>query len=303
MSDLARSRAAGDGVLSGAAWWSLRAVAMQMVRAHPPLFWTACALLLATLPTLLLMLVDPRQLLGVSVWIKPWKFQLSIGTYLLTLAWAQLWLPPRQRQSWAARYVAWVAIVSAIFEVAYISWQAAWGKASHFNIATPLDATMYALMGVGAVLLTSTALVLGVMVLRSRPAGLSAPMHIAVGCGLVMTFVLGTAFGAFMSSQTGHGVGGSGSDAGGMLLTGWSRSGGDLRVAHFFGVHAVHAMLIFGWLVDRFPRLGAPAGDAVAVSARTSVLAVWLFGAGYGLVSVWTFFQAIGGRPFFLVVD
>lgn len=302
MSGLERGGVAGGGVPTVGALWSLRPMATRMVRVHPPLFWTACALLLATVPTLLLMLLDPRQLLGVSVWVKPWKFQLSTGTYLLTLAWVLIWLSPRQRHSWAARYVAWVAIASAIFEVAYISWQAAWGKASHFNVATPLDATMYALMGVGAVLLTSTALVLGVMVLRSRPAGLSTALHVAMGWGLLMTFVLGTTFGAYMSSQTGHSVGGNGLDSGGMLLTGWSRSGGDLRVAHFFGVHAVHAMLIFGWLVDRFSRSAAPRETEVAVRSRTPVLWVWALGVGYALVSVWTFVQAMGGRPF-LVVD
>ena len=38
-------------------------------------------------PTVLALVVDGRTLNGISVWIKPLKFQLSVGLYLLTLAW------------------------------------------------------------------------------------------------------------------------------------------------------------------------------------------------------------------------
>jgi hypothetical protein len=31
--------------------------------------------------------LDDRQLLGVSVWLKPWKFAVSITIYWLTVAW------------------------------------------------------------------------------------------------------------------------------------------------------------------------------------------------------------------------
>ena len=276
----------------------LRRLPAVLRQASAALVWTAWVLLLLSVPTLLLVALDPRQLLGISVWIKPWKFQVSTGTYLLTLAWGMFWLTPRQRQSWGGRYVTWVAIAGATFEVAYISWQAAWGRASHFNVATPLDATMYVLMGVAAVLLTSTALVLGVMLLRHRPADLSRRMQQAVGWGLVMTFVLGTAFGAYLSSHTGHAVGGSGSDAGGLLLAGWSRSGGDLRVAHFFGIHAVHAMLLFAWVADRMSRGGVATVDRGIGTAHASAVPVWVFAAIYSVFCVWTLVQAIVGRPF-----
>lgn len=277
---------------------TLNAFGLRLLQAQAPLVRAALVLLAAMIPTLLLMLLDPRQLSGVGVWVKPWKFQLSTGTYLLTLAWIMLWLAPRQRQLWAGRYVAWVAIASAGFEVAYISWQAAWGRASHFNVATTHDAVMYSLMGLGAVLLTSTALVLGVMVLRGRSSAMSRVMQQAVGWGLVMTCVLGTGFGVYLSAQTGHAVAGSSSDAGGMVLTGWSRSGGDLRVAHFFGIHAVHVMVLFGWLLDRWSRHGVARGAVNTDRARGAVIAVWLFGAAYGGFSCWTLIQAIGGRPF-----
>ncbi len=264
--------------------------------AAPPLAWAGLFLLFASVPTLLLILLDPRQLHGASVWIKPWKFQLSTGVYLWTLAWVLAGLPAARRSGWLVRSLVWVAIASAVFEVAYITWQAAWGRASHFNVATPFDATMYTLMGVGAVLLSSTSLVLGVLVLRSRRFALTDDLRQAIGWGLVLTFFLGTGFGAYLSAQPGHWVAALPSDADGMLLTGWSRSGGDLRVAHFFGIHAVHFLVPWVWLARRvrqWPALGlAPDG---AVVSRGFVFASVVV---YSLLAVWTFVQALHGRPF-----
>jgi len=264
--------------------------------AAPPLAWTGLILLLASVPTLLMVLLDPRLLHGASVWIKPLKFQLSTGIFLWTLAWVLGWLPAVQRNGWLARSFMGIAIGSAVFEVAYITWQAAWGRASHFNVATPFDATMYSLMGVGAVLLTGTSLVLGVMVLRSRRFALTEDLRQAIGWGLVLTFILGTGFGAYLSAQPGHWVAALPSDAHGMLLTGWSRSGGDLRVAHFFGIHAVHILVPWVWLVGRARQwlvLGpAPGGAAVSRGF------VFASAGAYSLFALWTFAQALQGRPF-----
>lgn len=271
-------------------------LAQRLFAASPALVWAALALLLFSVPTLVLSWYDERTLLGVSVWLKPWKFQVATGTYLLTLAWVMLWLTPGQRSSRAGRYVTWVAIASAWFEVGYISWQAAWGRASHFNVATPYDATMYALMGVGAVLLTSTALVLGFEVLRGRSFGLSEGLRQATGWGLVLTFALGTGFGGYLSSQTGHWVAGTASDAHGMWLTTWSRSGGDLRVAHFFGIHAVHFLVAWIWLLERAWSwlAGSPPRSVSGIPPSL----VWASGMAYSVFTLWTFWQAVGGRAF-----
>lgn len=154
---------------------------------------------------------------------------------------------------------------------------------------------MYTLMGIGAVVLTSTALVQGLMVLRQPGFALPALLRQGIGWGLVLTFVLGTGFGAYLGAQTGgHWVGGSRSDAGGLPVFNWSRDGGDLRVAHFFGIHAVHFIALFAWLLQRWSRRP---GRLAAAGATTPVL--WLFCAVYGVFSTWTFVQAMRGQPFF----
>jgi hypothetical protein len=260
----------------------------RMQKASAPLFWVGLALLLMALATLALTGIDARQFQGVSVWLKPFKFQLSTGVYLLTLVLLMSWLPAQAQQSRTARYVVWSAVIAALFEVAYITWQGGQGLASHFNTQTPFLATMYTLMGVGAVALASASLVLGVLIARTGAYSLPPALKLAAVLGLVLTFVIGTGFGGYLSAQrTGHWVGGLLSDSGGLPLVKWSRSGGDLRVAHFFGIHAMHFIPAF-----------ALALGVARVPQASAVRAVWIFAFVFTAFCVWTFVQARNGMPF-----
>ena len=260
----------------------------RMRDAAPPLFWVGIALLATSCLTLSLMLVDARLYQGVSVWFKPWKFQVSVGVYLLTLALFMTWLPAAALRTRSARYVVWVAVASGLFEIAYITWQAAFGLGSHFNLTTPLSTVMYSLMGAGAVLLTSASLVLGILIARCADYRLPGVLKLSIVLGLLITFVLGTFFGAYLSSQpTGNLVGGQLSQAGGLFLFNWSRISGDYRVAHFFGIHAMHFIPLVGLMIAVL-RTPPPLG-------RT---AVWGFSALFSAFCIWTFVQARMGQPF-----
>lgn len=267
---------------------ALKSMAQSMRLTSPALFWGAVALLLMSCFTLLLTQVDARLFQGVSVWLKPWKFQFSTGVYLLSLLVFMLWLPKPALQTRSARYVVGVGLLSGLFEVAYITWQGAQGKASHFNTVTTFDSVMYTLMGVGAVLLTSASLVLGILIARTQAYALPAALKLSIVLGLLATFVLGTGFGGYLSGQqTGHWVGAAPTDAGGLPLVAWSRSGGDLRVAHFFGIHAMHFIPMVGWMLHRLQVSPTPARGAV-----------WGFSALFCAACFGTFFQALRGQPF-----
>lgn len=267
----------------------VRLIALQ--RASPPLFWVGSALLILSCFTLLLTQFDARLFQGVSVWLKPWKFQFSTGVYLLSLALFMMWLPRETLKTRSAKYVVWVAVFSGLFEVAYITLQGTQGKASHFNTVTRFDSIMYTLMGVGAVLLVSASGVLGILIARSKTYALPAALKLSIVLGLLATLVLGLIFGGYMSSQrAGHWVGKTAAlatDAGGLPLVAWSRSGGDLRVAHFFGIHAMHFIPLFGFALHR---LCTP--QAIARPA------VWGFAIVFCALCFWTFFQARSGLPF-----
>jgi hypothetical protein len=75
----------------------------------------------------------------------------------------------------------------------------------------------------------------------------------------------------------------------GLPVTGWSTTGGDLRVPHFIGLHGLQALPLFGYLLTLF----APAW------LRTSyrVALVWTAGLSYLCLIGLLTWQALGGQP------
>lgn len=241
------------------------------------------------LPSLCALYLDERLLNDISVWIKPLKFQASLIMLLMTLL---LMLPLIDRPAREGNGV-WLACLTtatmATAEILYITLQAARGRASHFNDSTPFESAAYSVMGFGAVLLVLASLVIGLYILI-RPDRTMAPgLRLGSGVGLVlgslMTLVTALALGSGEIGGPGHWVGGVRSDLGGLPLLGWSRSGGDLRVPHFFATHTMQALPLLGLLLD----LAAPyyARLGVAVGAVLSILVVAA-----------TFVQAVKGQPF-----
>ena len=250
-----------------------------------PVWWGTALVFLALLACFALAsLVDERAFNGVSVWSKPFKFSLSLAVYFATLAWFAPLLPTGYFEARKGRLLAWIAVACAVFEMVYIVVQASRGQASHFNLTTPFYITMYSLMGAGALSLVAVCLWTGVVILRSR--SVAQPYVLAVGLGLILTFVLGGGFGSYLSAQTGHWVGGTHSDANGVWLMHWSRDGGDLRVAHFFGMHAMQVLPFVGALVTRW------------MSRRNGVALVIAATLVYAVATTFTFVQAIDGVPF-----
>jgi hypothetical protein len=261
----------------------------QIARAQPQLFWAGMFFLVLMILCSLGLVLDDRTFNGINVWIKPLKFQASVVVFLLTLAACFLALPAGADRTRAGRYVVWVAIISAVLEIAYITLQASRGQASHWNLSSPMMAVLYSLMGVFALLLSSSALVQGLMIARNRATPLmpvSPALRLGLALGLILSFILGASFGGIMASGSGHWVGGTLSDASGLPVFKWSRDGGDLRVAHFFGLHAMQFIPAFAWL----------AGALLA--ARAAKLSVWLFAGALSAFTTFTFLQAMQGRPF-----
>lgn len=241
------------------------------------------------LPSLVALSLDDRLINGISVWSKPLKFQASLAMMLLTLILLLPLIEARTRAGLGVFLASLMAAITANGEVFYITLQAARGRASHFNDSTPFEAMAYSVMGAGAALLVLSSLVIGVYILlRARP---DAPtgLRLGGGWGLVLgsitTLITAFALGSGQIDGPGHWVGGIKTDVGGLPLFGWSRTGGDLRVPHFFATHIMQALPILGLGLDRFtPRLARP---GIALGAVISIAVV-----------VGTFVQAVQGRPF-----
>ncbi|MBL9103126.1 MAG: protein kinase [Myxococcales bacterium] len=222
-------------------------------------------------------LVDDRVLGGVGVWLKPGKFGLAIGLYLLTMAFVLPWIPrPRVRG-----LVRWMATLSMLVELACIYCQAARGVASHFNVDDPLDALVYGLMGVGIAVNVAANTITTVALLRA-PLALDAPLVLGIRLGLLL-LLLGTLEGGAMLAFKAHTVGAP--DGGpGLPVVGWSRIAGDLRVAHFLGMHGLQILPLLGLAMRRSPRGSAVVAAAALALALATLASLALALAGRPLV-------------------
>ena len=254
----------------------------ELVARQRALAWFGLLCLTASLVTASLQIIDPRLFNTAPVWAKPTKFFLSIGVFALTAAWYYGYVVPEWRDRALLKISAWVLIATGSFETLYIAFRAARAEASHYNGDSLAGAVLYALMGLGAVLLVGTVLPLAWSIWRRPAAGLDPFYRRAVITGLMLTFALGGVLGAYMSAQPGHSVGAEG---GHFPLFGWNRLGGDLRIAHFLGIHAEQILPLFAWIVAR--RL--PGGRAVAF---------WTFTLVFCAATLAVFVQAVDGLPF-----
>jgi hypothetical protein len=257
----------------------------ELERRQPQLANVGHLMLIATLPLLLAMSIDTRLVNEINVWVKPVKFLVSLGVYYWTLAWLFGYLPQRAQRTGWGRFVVYAPILAGIFEMVWLIGTAAAGQPAHFNRSAPIYSISYALAGVGAVILVIAMLVQGLMIARDREVKLAPAFRSALVLGAVIASVAALIVAGCMSSGNGHWVGGVASDAGGLPILGWSRSGGDLRVAHFWALHASQLLPLVGWAVSR-----ARVGHATA--------AVWGVAAVYACLVAFTFAQARAGQPF-----
>lgn len=215
--------------------------------AQPALVVFALVMLAAMLPALVAFGLDERTLRGASVWAKPMKFMASVAVYALTTAWFVSLLPAARRRAAPVRWAVWTLIATGGFEIAYIMLQAALGHASHYNTTDALHGALYTLMGVAATVLTATQLVFAHELWRHGRTDRPRLLVVGAAVGALLTFVLGAGAGGLL--------GGLQPPAGwGLPLVGWHLGGGDLRPAHFVGMHAQQALplaaaLLVAWRV------------------------------------------------------
>ena len=240
---------------------TIKTLLTELWRSEPRL--TSVALLMFALlgVTGLALVLDPREITGVPAWLKPAKFAVSIGIYTLTLAWVFTFIP-----TWVKtrRIVSWITTVTLILEIIVIDVQAWRGTTSHFNVGTVLDGVLFTIMGLAIVVQTFSAVAVAVALWRQRFT--DCALGWALRLGMTITIV-GALTGGLMTQPTqaqiadaraGHRMSIAGAhtvgapDGGpGLPGTGWSREHGDLRVAHFIGLHALQLIPLLALAVGR----------------------------------------------------
>jgi len=210
----------------------------------PVLFWTGAVMVFGLVPSLLLSIGDTRLILGINPWIKPMKFLISITIFLWTVGWL---MPETEPKPLPRHIVRWTIAAAMTVEILCILMQSARGTTSHFNHATPFDAAVFGIMGMGVVFNT-LAMVLFLWIIRRDTPANRAGYIWGIRLGVTL-FLLASLQGTMIVGNDAHTV--SQPDGGpGLPLVNWSTTAGDLRVAHFFGMHAMQALPLLGFLTN-----------------------------------------------------
>lgn len=257
-------------------------------RGHPGLFGFAVATAVLVPVLAVLAAVDDRVLLGAPLWLKPLKFALSFVAYSAALAWLLGQLRDR-----ALQVTGWVIVVASATEMAIITGQAAMGNRSHFNQDGGLGTMLFSIMGATVVVLWLATLAIALRFLREP--GRDRVTGTAVRLGLVVALI-GMLEGFVMIRLGSHAVGVP--DGGpGLPLVGWSTTGGDLRIAHFVGMHALQGLPLLAAGLAALSRSGGRIGARLDESARGQV--VWIVAIAWtGAVLLLTH-QALRTQPLF----
>ncbi|ATL30626.1 hypothetical protein KY5_5608c [Streptomyces formicae] len=263
---------------------------------HRPLVLFSASMAVVAVISAVGLVVDDRVLVGARIWFKPLKFSVSFVAYGLSLAWMLSLLDRGRRAGWWAGTV--VTATSAV-EMAIITGQVVRGKRSHFNHQTPLDEALFNTMAVTVVVLWLGTLAIAVLLLRARIPDRAAAW--TMRCGIAVALA-GAAVGFLMTQPAPGQVRGEspivgahsvGVPDGGpsMPLTGWSTTGGDLRIPHFVGMHALQLLplllMTLMALAPRYARLADP-----RVRLRLILVACAAYAAVFALV-LW---QALRGQ-------
>ncbi|QJD77698.1 hypothetical protein [Spirosoma rhododendri] len=220
-----------------------------------------------------LMLITNVQVLGINAFVKPVKFFLSSSIFVWTMGWLMGYL----RQQRSVRIYSWAITLILAFELVVVVVKAGLGQLSHFNVKSATGGILFSLMGVAITIAILWTLYIAILFLLQRPDELSGTYLWGIRLGMLI-FIVFAFEGGMMAARLAHTVG---APDGGAGLPGinWSTQHGDLRIAHFFGMHALQLIPLFGYYIARRP-------------FQTVLFAIVYVGA----VS-WVLLEALAGRP------
>lgn len=218
-----------------------------------PLFWNGMAMLVLTVSMIPLVFLDTRTLFGVNLWIKPIKFSLSLGIY----SFSTIWILQRFLADWRHSRKTQIALtITSAIEIILITWQAARGEASHFNVSSTWNQVVFSIMGTSISIFWLFHLGIIFPILKQKQMATSVRESLLwgltiAGFGMIIGFFMTQPRpeqlelmqkGIFQTSG-GHSFG-TGEQGSGLFFFGWSTVIGDMRVPHFFGMHVMQVFFV-----------------------------------------------------------
>lgn len=236
------------------------------------LFYFGFANLLVAILFLLLAYTTTQNLNGVNAWFKPFKFALSTTLYCWAMLWYCHYLP-----NFNATFFNWTILITLGFEVAYIAFRASRTELSHYNLSTPLSSILFAFMGLAATVATLYTGYIAMLFFTNSFPSLPSYYLWSIRFALVL-FVIFAFEGFAMGVRLSHSVGGS-DDSFGLPIVNWSKKFGDLRIAHFIGMHALQVLPFLSFYLLK------------------NTKAVFLVSGLYSIIAFLTLVQALKGGP------
>jgi hypothetical protein len=265
---------------------------------NPLLTLFGVAMIITSLGTLIGIVVDHRVITGVPAWVKPAKFAISLSIYSFTFLWLSTFIQGHKR---LISTVTNIIAIAVIIEMVIITTQVVRGTTSHFNFSTPLDGALFSTMGISIVVFALMHVIVAILLLFQRIPDPAFAWSLRLGlllfiAGMSVAFLMtqptpmqmaAAHAGTHMTTIGAHSVGVP--DGGpGLPFLGWSTIGGDLRIAHFVGLHALQILPLLGLWISR---------RANMLSMGHRVALVWTVGLSYlGLVGLLTW-QALRAQP------
>ena len=253
---------------------------IQNLLKNKVLFWLGTVHLFVCLILTFYSFFNDVVVLGINSMIKPIKFALSIWAYSWTMALILNYVADTKK----VKIYAWVAVVCMSFEQIAITLQATKGELSHFNHATVFGTILFSLMGVFILTVTLWTAYITSVFIKQKSYNLPPATVLSIKIGLIY-FVIFSLFGGYISSLPGHTVG-SADGSTGLWFLNWSVLYGDLRVAHFFGIHSLQIIPLLGVAVSKY------------FDSPKSVKTVKTYSFIYFIVVTLTLIQGVLGLPF-----
>jgi len=200
------------------------------------LFWFGLVNLIFAGILVFFFFLKPIEFAGTNAWYKPIKFALSTAILALSVGWYSGYLT----NSRDINIVNWIIIITLAFEVLYITWQASKGQASHYNQSSSFYSFMFSMMALAASIATIAIGYIGIKFFIYPIDTIPSYYLWAIRIGFVL-FVIFSFEGFVMGAKMSHTVGAE-DGVKGLPFLNWSISHGDLRIAHFIGMHALQLL-------------------------------------------------------------
>ncbi|MBL0357068.1 MAG: hypothetical protein IPP72_09370 [Chitinophagaceae bacterium] len=238
------------------------------------LYWFGWFCLAAGIACFIIMQTSSVKVNNINAFIKPLKFFLSIWIF----SWTMGWIAHELQQPGKVHAYSVMVVIVMLFELFVITWQAANGRLSHFNTSNSFYGMLFTLMGIAISILTAWTFIIGLYFWK-EDINIEAGYLWGIRLGIIL-FTVFSFEGGVMGAKLQHTIGAADGSQG-LPFINWSKQHGDLRIAHFFGIHALQVLPLVGYYIFKTP------------------MPIISFSAAYAIVVTYILWIALKGLPLF----